>query len=61
MQSVEAVGGTGPYTYSASGALPAGIWLNPNGAFSRTATEGGSFTFTVTAPDSVRSTSPRKS
>lgn len=50
--SLAAGGGTGPYTFRVtSGALPAGLALGSSGLLSGTATQGGSFTFTVTATD----------
>ncbi|WP_027678726.1 putative Ig domain-containing protein [Ralstonia sp. UNC404CL21Col] len=57
-QTLVASGGTAPYTYAlASGALPAGISLNPStGVLSGTATALGSSTFTVQASDSSTGT-----
>lgn len=55
-----AVGGTAPYRYAiTSGALPAGVELDPNtGALSGTPTVAGSFNFTVQATDSSTGTGP---
>jgi PKD repeat protein len=50
-QTLTASGGTGPYTFAASGSLPPGLTLSPTGALSGTPTESGSFSFTVTATD----------
>ena len=54
-QSVVAVGGNSPYTWSiSSGSLPAGLALAPaSGAISGTPTAAGSFTFTVQVTDSA--------
>jgi hypothetical protein len=50
-QTLTATGGTAPYTFTATGALPPGITLSGAGAFSGTPTAGGTFSFTVTAKD----------
>jgi hypothetical protein len=54
-QSVTALGGSGPYTFAiVSGALPAGLALNPStGAISGTPTGSGTSNFTVQATDSL--------
>jgi hypothetical protein len=54
-QTVEATGGTPPYTWSvATGALPAGLTLDPvTGAVSGTPSAAGTFDFTVQATDSA--------
>lgn len=57
-QTLAASGGTGPYHYSVTGALPAGITLSTAGVLSGTPTEGGSFTLTVTATDSSGGSGP---
>jgi hypothetical protein len=50
--TLTASGGTAPYTYAVTaGALPAGVTLGSGGTLAGTPTEGGSFTFTVTATD----------
>ncbi|PZO08173.1 MAG: autotransporter outer membrane beta-barrel domain-containing protein [Lysobacteraceae bacterium] len=49
-QAFTASGGTGPYTYSVSGALPAGLALGGN-TISGTPTAPGSFPITITATD----------
>jgi hypothetical protein len=47
-----AQGGTPPYTWSASGALPPGLSMAPTGTVSGTPTTPGTFNFTATAIDS---------
>jgi hypothetical protein len=50
--SIAASGGTGTITYAqTAGTLPAGVTLATDGTLAGTPTEGGSFTFTVTATD----------
>ena len=60
-QSVTASGGTAPYTYSvASGALPAGLSLNPSaGLISGTPTASGTASFTVQVRDNLGNTGSR--
>ncbi|OGS35639.1 MAG: hypothetical protein A2293_01440 [Elusimicrobia bacterium RIFOXYB2_FULL_49_7] len=49
---IDAVGGTSPYTWSlSSGSLPAGLTLATDGIISGTATESGSYAFTVEVTD----------
>jgi large repetitive protein len=56
-QTVTASGGTAGYTFAiTSGALPAGLSLDPGGTVTGTATAGGTFTFTITATDSSTGT-----
>ncbi len=51
-QMVSATGGTGSYTFSRSGTLPAGLTLNATtGAITGTPTATGSRTFTIRATD----------
>ncbi|HEY4201968.1 MAG TPA: putative Ig domain-containing protein [Devosiaceae bacterium] len=50
-QAITASGGTGSYTYSVSGTLPAGLSLSGSGILAGTPTASGSFSFTVTADD----------
>ncbi|RZJ27578.1 MAG: autotransporter domain-containing protein, partial [Brevundimonas sp.] len=58
-QSVTAAGGVAPYTYTiASGALPAGLTLSPQGVIAGTPTVTGSFTFNVRATDSATGAGP---
>jgi uncharacterized repeat protein (TIGR03803 family) len=52
-QSIVATGGTGSLTFSASGTLPTGLSLSSSGILSGTPTAAGSYTFTVTATDSL--------
>ncbi len=55
--TLTAVGGTAPYKWSlASGSLPPGLTLSPNGTVSGTPTDGGTFTFTVKVTDSKGAT-----
>jgi uncharacterized protein YhjY with autotransporter beta-barrel domain len=60
-QVVTASGGTGPYTYAiTSGALPAGLSLNPStGAIAGTPTGNGASTFTIGATDANGNTGSR--
>jgi hypothetical protein len=52
--TITASGGIGPYTFAvSSGALPPGLTLSAGGVLSGTPTSSGSFTFTITATDSV--------
>ncbi|QWT18978.1 autotransporter domain-containing protein [Bacillus sp. NP157] len=46
-----ASGGTAPYTFTNTGALPSGLTLANNGTLSGTPTASGTFNFTVTATD----------
>lgn len=51
-QTFTASGGAGPYTFQiAKGKLPSGMTLNPTGALSGTATEGGQFDIVIKATD----------
>ena len=54
-QTLAASGGTNPYAWSlASGALPGGLTLGANGTISGTATNAGTFNFTVQVADSSK-------
>jgi hypothetical protein len=56
-QMLSTAGGTGPYGYSVSGALPTGLSLNAStGEITGTPSETGSFSFTITATDSAGNT-----
>jgi sugar lactone lactonase YvrE len=58
-QSFTASGGTSPYTYVLTGALPSGLSFSAAGILSGAATApGGPYTFTVTATDSSTGTGP---
>lgn len=50
-QTLVGSGGTGPYTFAASGSLPPGVTLSSAGVLSGTPTRSGTFAFTVTATD----------
>src|SRR5262249_52268097 len=53
-QTIVASGGQEPYTYALSGgALPRGLELSSAGSLAGTPTNGGSFTFAVTATDAI--------
>ena len=55
-QTLQATGGTAPYTWSATG-LPAGLTLDPaTGILSGTPTAGGTSTIAVTVTDAARGT-----
>ncbi len=59
-QTISASGTTAPYSFAvSSGALPAGITLAPNGTLSGTATQLGTFNFTITATDANAITGSR--
>jgi PKD repeat protein len=49
-QALTGSGGTGPYTFAASGSVP-GLALSSTGVLSGTPTQSGNFSFTVTATD----------
>ena len=49
-----ASGGSPPYTWQASGALPPGLVLGSDGTMSGTPTKIGSYSFSVTATDSAQ-------
>lgn len=54
VQIFSGAGATAPYTFAViSGALPAGLTLDPNGLLSGTPTESGDFTFTIEVTDST--------
>ena len=58
-QSVSATGGVAPYSYAiASGSLPAGLTLSPQGVIAGTPTAIGTFTFDVRATDSATGAGP---
>nr|WP_307369069.1 putative Ig domain-containing protein [Brevundimonas sp. SORGH_AS_0993] len=57
-QTLTASGGTTPYRYTVTGALPPGITLASNGVLSGTPTARGSFNFTITATDSSTGAGP---
>src|SRR5262249_29419101 len=52
-QTLTASGGTGSYTFSATGTLPPGLVLATTGVLAGTPTMAGTYTFTITARDSV--------
>ena len=56
-QTLAASGGDGgPYTFTRTGALPAGLTLGSDGTLSGTPTAAGTFTFTATATDGAGAT-----
>jgi hypothetical protein len=54
--ALTAVGGTAPYTWSYSGALPPGLSLAASGVISGKPTMAGTFNFTATVTDSTSAT-----
>ncbi|HXW55877.1 MAG TPA: putative Ig domain-containing protein, partial [Candidatus Cybelea sp.] len=58
--TLAASGGTSPYTWSETGALPAGVSLSASGVFSGTPTASGTFSFTVQVKDSSSQTATTK-
>ena len=56
-QTISASGGTGTLTFSSSGTVPNGLTLSTNGILSGTPKAAGTFTFTVTATDTVGASS----
>jgi 6-phosphogluconolactonase (cycloisomerase 2 family) len=50
-QTMQAVGGTAPYTWSSAPSLPPGLSLSPGGTISGTPTSVGTFNFTVSVQD----------
>ncbi len=59
-QIFKAYGGSGPYTYNESGALPSGMTFTNTGVLSGKPSVKGSFTFTITATDANGFTGSRK-
>ncbi|WP_092773193.1 putative Ig domain-containing protein [Agrobacterium fabrum] len=58
--TLTAAGGAGPHNFAVSaGSLPTGLSLTSSGDLSGTATQSGTFAFTVTATDSAGSTGPQ--
>jgi uncharacterized repeat protein (TIGR03803 family) len=54
VQTITAAGGTGSFTFSMTGGtLPTGLTLSSGGVLSGTPTSAGTFSFTVTATDSI--------
>jgi uncharacterized repeat protein (TIGR01451 family) len=58
-QQFTAGGGTAPYTFASTGALPNGLILSEQGLLSGTPTEAGDFPITVTATDNEGATGSR--
>lgn len=54
--TIIASGGTGPYTYTFTGALPAGLSLDSYGTISGMPSEDGNYNITVTATDAYGTT-----
>jgi uncharacterized protein (TIGR03437 family) len=60
-QSLQAAGGSPPYTWSIIGSLPPGITINPStGLLSGTPTATGSFSFSVRVSDSAGASASRE-
>jgi hypothetical protein len=57
-QTITATGGTAPYTYAATGALPGGLTLSSNGTLSGSPTAAGTANFTIKATDSSSNPGP---
>ena len=55
--SLNALGGSAPYTFTSAGSLPPGITLWPNGQVSGSSTAAGSYPFDVTAREAYGQTS----
>jgi hypothetical protein len=51
-----ATGGTSPYTWSSSGALPTGLTLSAAGSLTGTPIAAGTFNFTIQAADAAKAT-----
>ncbi len=49
--TIQAMGGTQPYTFTATGKLPPGLTLTPNGLLVGNPTQAGTFMFMVTVTD----------
>ena len=49
--TIQATGGTPPYTFTSSGKLPPGLTVTPNGLLVGNPTQAGTFTFMVTVTD----------
>lgn len=57
--TLSASGGIAPYNFAVTaGALPAGVTLSSSGVLAGTATQSGSFTFSVTATDNSNGSGP---
>lgn len=56
--ALTATGGVGPYTFTVSGTLPAGLSLSSSGVLSGTPSAAGSNTFSIIATDSGTGTGP---
>jgi Putative Ig domain/Bacterial Ig domain len=54
-QTISAVGGTGPLTFTSSGMLPPGLTLSSGGVLTGTPTTAGGFPFAILVSDSVGS------
>ncbi|WP_205910686.1 putative Ig domain-containing protein [Rhizobium sp. P44RR-XXIV] len=57
-ETITASGGTAPYSYANTGALPTGLTLSSTGVLTGTPTVPGTFNFTVTATDSSTGSGP---
>jgi hypothetical protein len=58
-QTLQVTGGLPPYSWSASGALPSGLAINPVGTLAGTPTVSGTFAITLFVVDSNRATTSK--
>ena len=58
-QTLQATGGLPPYSWSSSGTMPAGLYLNPVGTLSGSPTTAGNYTFTLNVVDANRASASK--